>query len=127
MSRKSFSLYFESNDGQTLKNADNTNAINACFDKIDENHVSPWRKGSLHKKEFVKAVLCVTGGKAKGVPKVSKMTKVELAKKVDATDYQSDLVYSKKHLNDFNAVSKAVEQLQKGSLEKSVELFKQVV
>jgi hypothetical protein len=127
VSRKSFSLYFESNDGQTLKNADNTNAINACFDKIDENHVSPWRKGSLHKKEFVKAVLCVTGGKAKGVPKVSKMTKVELAKKVDATDYQSDLVYSKKHLNDFNAVSKAVEQLQKGSLEKSVELFKQVV
>ena len=75
----------------------------------------------------MKAVLCVTGGKAKGVPKISKMTKVELAKKVDATDYQSDLVYSKKHLNDFNAVSKAVEQLQKGSLEKSVELFKQVV
>ena len=36
----------------------------------------------------------------------------------------------KKHIkkeDDFNAVSKAVEQLQKGSLEKSVELFKQVV
>ena len=38
-------------------------------------------------KEFVKAVLCVTGGKAKGVPKVHPLGKLELAKKVDATDY----------------------------------------
>ena len=68
--------------------ADNKFVINTCFDKIDENHVKAWRKGSLSKKDFVKAVLCVIGGEAKNVQKNITLTKLELAKKVDATDYK---------------------------------------
>ena len=81
----------------------------------------------MSKKDFVKAVLCVIGGEAKNVPKPSTLTKLELAKKVDATDYKGALVPSKKHLNDYNAVSKAAQKLEKGSLEQSIELFKRVV
>ena len=125
--RKTFALYFESTDGQTLLHADNKFVINSCFDKIDENHVQAWRKGSLSKQDFVKAILCVTGGDAKNVPKSSTLTKLELAKKVDATDYTGALVPSKKHLKDYNAVSKAAQKLEDGSLEQSIELFKRVV
>ena len=126
--RKSFALYFESTDGQTLLHADNKFVINSCFDKIDENHVQAWRKGSLSKQDFVKAVLCVTSGEAKNVPKPSTLTKLDLAKKVDATDYKEGaLVPSKEHLNDYNAVLKAAQKLEKGSLEQSIELFKRVV